>query len=175
MKFRNAPLRWTCCAILVVHYTIPLKAVFISYGIYNNKCSVSVTAVVSDDCFTIVSAGHVTFSESDTSNQSHDRRFISLDAQKSAHYLHSAQVACKQPVPLPTGGVVADSNSRLPPDAHSAYAEVRVAPSKRPRDESREVASAHFARLASDCLKVIDSTKTVRPHVGRFTRLFCVL
>ena len=50
---------------------------------------------------------------------------------------------------------------------HTACAEVRVAPSKRPRDENRDVASLHFARPESDCLKVTDSTKTVRTHVGR--------
>ena len=51
-----------------------------------------------------ISAGHVTFSQSNPSNQPHDRRFIS-------HNLDNAQVACKQPVSLPTGRVVADSGS----------------------------------------------------------------
>ena len=32
--------------------------------------------------------------------------------------------------------LLADSGCGLPPDAHSACAEVRVAPSKRPRDEN---------------------------------------
>ena len=71
--------------------------------------------------------------------------------------------------------MVAVSSSGLPPDAHSACAEVRVALSKRPRDENREVASVHFARPESDCLKVTDSTKTFRPHVGRVLRDFLVL
>ena len=53
---------------------------------------------------------------------------------------------------------------------HSACAEVRVTPSKRPGDENTEVASVHFACPESDCLKVTDSTKTVRTHVGRFPR-----
>ena len=64
---------------------------------------------------------------------------------------------------------MADSGSGLPPDAHSACAEVRVAPSKRPRDENREVATLYFARLESDCLKVTDSTRT---HVGRLYATF---
>ena len=46
--------------------------------------------------------------------------------------------------------MVADSGSGLPPDAHSVCTEVRVAPSKHPRDD-----------------KVMDSTKTVRTHGGR--------
>ena len=76
---------------------------------------------------------------------------------------------CKQPVSLPTGRAVADSGCGLPPDAHSACAEVRVAPLKRPRDENREVASVHFARPESDGLKVTDSTRT---HVGRLYATF---
>ena len=54
----------------------------------------------------------------------------------------SIQVACKQPVSLPTGRAVADSSSGVP---HSACSEVLVAPSKHPRDENREVTSVHFA------------------------------
>ena len=69
-----------------------------------------------------------------------------MHVQKGAHYLDNAQVACKQHVSLPTGRAVAGRGSGLPPDVHSACAEVRVAPSKRPRDENREVASLHFAR-----------------------------
>ena len=67
-------------------------------------------------------------------------------------------VAWKQPVSLPTGGVIADSGSGLSLDAHSAGAEVRVAPPKRPRDENREVASIHFAHLETDCLKRLEHT-----------------
>ena len=78
----------------------------------------------------------MTFNQSDPSNRSRDHRFVLHNAQKSVHYLDNAQVACKQPVSLPTGCVVADSGSRLPPDAHSVCAGVRVAPSKRPRDEN---------------------------------------
>ena len=51
--------------------------------------------------------------------------------------------------------MVADSGSGLPPDAHSVCTEVRVAPSKRPRDD-----------------KVMDSTKTVRTHGGRLYATF---
>ena len=76
-------------------------------------------------------------------------------------------LAYKQPVSLPKGRAVADSGCGHPPDA-----QVRVAPSKRPREENREVASVHFARHKSDCLKVTD---TVRTHVGRFYATFkCV-
>ena len=65
-----------------------------------------------------VCAGHVIFSHS---NRSHDRCFISHNAQKSAskYTVDNAQVACKQPVSLPTGHTVADRSSGLPPDAHS--------------------------------------------------------
>ena len=41
----------------------------------------------------MVSAGHMTFSQSDPSNRSHDRLFKSRDAQKSAHYLDNAHLA----------------------------------------------------------------------------------
>ena len=99
----------------------------------------------------MLSDGHVTISQSDPSNLSHARRF---NAQKVCI---NAQVACKQPVSLPTGRLLADSGSGLPPDAHTVCAEVRVAPSKRPSDEHREVASVHFACLKSDYLKVTDS------------------
>ena len=85
----------------------------------------------------------MTLSQSDPS---HDRCFISHNAEKSVHYLDIAQVVCTQSVSLPTGHMVADSG---PPDAHSACA---VAPSKRPRDEN---ASVHF-RIKSDCLRVTD-------------------
>ena len=71
--------------------------------------------------------------------------------------------------------MVADSGSELPPDAHSVCTEVTVAPSKRPRDENQEVASVQFARLESDCLKVTDSTTTVRTHYVGFTRIFSAL
>ena len=81
-------------------------------------------------------------------------------------------MGCKQPVSLPTGCVVAVGGSGLPPDMQSVCAEVRVAPLKRAREENQEVASVHFARPESDCLKVMDSTKTVRPHVGRLYATF---
>ena len=84
------------------------------------------------------------------------------NAQKS----DNAQVACEQLVSLTTGHVVADSCSGLSPDTHSACTEVRVAPLKRPRDENREVATVHVARLESDCLKVTD-----RPRIGRLYAL----
>ena len=105
----------------------------------------------------------MTFSQSDPSNWSHDRLFKLRNAQKSVHYLDNALSLdnrasnlfhCQQ-------GALADSGCGLPPYTHSACAEVRVAPLKRPRDENREVASVHFAHPESDCLKVTDSTKTI--------------
>ena len=41
----------------------------------------------------VLSAGHVTFSQSDPSNRSHDRLLKSRNAQKSVHYLDNAHLA----------------------------------------------------------------------------------